>query len=127
MNSGSLSFKFTTPINKNFTDNPYPELTSSGFKFDIRLPSQINNGDYYWYNANKNYEDEENYMSGSSSTGVTGIGVFESKNVISDTETIFKLRPPRLNNPNVSPAFYIRIGLIKDSPISFSNIEIMSN
>ena len=127
MSSGSFKVKFTTPANKAFTNNPYPEPSNSGFKFEILLPSQINHGDPYWFNANKNYEDEENYIPGLNPAGVTGIGIFESKNILSNTETIFTLRPPRLNNPNVTPAFYIRIGLIKDSPISFSNIEIMSN
>ena len=127
MNSGSISIKIITPENNGFTTHPFPEPSSSGFKFEILLPSQINHGDHFWFNANKNYEDEENYMPGINQAGVTGIGIFESKEHINNTETIFKLRPPRLNNPNVTPVFHIRIGLIKDSPVSFSNIEIMSN
>ena len=112
--TGSFAVKFTTPGNvTQFENTNYQQ--ENGFKCYISLPSKTNNGNIFWYDINKPYEQE--------TTGdVTGFGVFQDKG-----NTIFNIVIPVITlNSQISTDIYIMLGLEKDAQINITNIELIS-
>ena len=109
-----------------FTNN-YRTEADDLFQCDILLPSALNDGTTYWYNVNGDYESENTrtVADADNEDGVTGIGVFDSKTV-TNSETVFIITPPVPTAAQVVDDIWIRVGLNKDAPMMFSNIELVS-
>ena len=118
--TGSFAVKFSTPGNvTQFENTNYQQ--ENGFKCYISLPSKTNNGNIFWYDINKPYEQE--------TTGdVTGFGVFQDKGIDpQDGNTIFNIVIPVITlNSQISTDIYIMLGLEKDAQINITNIELIS-
>ena len=71
------------------------------------------------------FQDEEQFLTGRITGGVNFKGVFDRKEYVDDSTTIFYIRPSMMNNPSSLPHFTITIGLSRDCYIDFSNIEII--
>ena len=87
----------------------------------------MNDGTTYWYNVNGDYESENTrtVADADNEDGVTGLGVFDSKTV-TNSETVFIITPPVPTAAQVVDDIWIRVGLNKDAPMMFSNIELVS-
>ena len=109
-----------------FTNN-YRTEADDLFQCDILLPSALNDGATYWFNVNGDYESENTrtVADPDSEDSVTGLGVFDSKTVTS-SETVFIITPPVPTAAQVVDDIWIRVGLNKDAPMMFSNIELVS-
>ena len=125
--TSSFGIKFTTPSGHSFSTGSARE--ASGFECNILLPSMLSGqeGTLFWYNVNENYQSESGKDTGTGATGVTGLGVFDSK-TRTTTYTTYKITPPvPAINSQVPADIWIRIGLDKGAnAIQISNIQFVS-
>ena len=125
--TSSFGIKFTTPSGHSFSTGSARE--ASGFECNILLPSMLSGqeGTLFWYNVNENYQSESGKDTGTGATGVTGLGVFDSK-TRTTTYTTYKITPPvPATSSQVPTDIWIRIGLDKGAnAIQISNIQFVS-